>query len=554
MTIATRIIVVFFVCGLTWSPMYAQHRYARQLQLSGRNINYASALATSNGSYITGSIQNYTTSAYSWFLARLDRDGQVLWAKELKAPGQRSLSIQSMFADTASGGVECMVQLYEQRPDGRWWVEDVTIDSNGHMRGNHAYLLNFSMRAARTPDGGMVLAGLRDGSGAGEQYAVVMKLSPNWIPQWERTIVRAPTDDATQTQFDGVVVEPSGACICYGTGVLGDQALGYSGLALKFGPDGTLLGSWVNTNTNGDIVLDCGTLLANGSVALGGQTMGTTGDAAVYVLDSNLHTTWARRVDLFGEDWLTGIYASAHGDILAYSETDFDISFGSVDAAIVEVTRFDRVGNIVHIRSLSKGSDILTSHLDATQQGDGLLALCHLKPTGTIVSPTLVTYLDRHDSSCMTGGASYAFDSITGFGTYTPLLDTTIDVSIDSIQMFSLVDVAYSDSLLCDGGEELPDPPVSVNIPSGYSLYPNPCQRAEQPLMLRLPDSAAAGKYVASIRTAFGAIVRQVTLSVQTGSTPVRIPTAGLTAGAYQLELFDPTQTTLYWRGGFVLE
>lgn len=554
MTIATKIIVVFFVCGLTWSPMLAQHRYARQLQLSGRNINYASALATTNGSYITGSIQNYTTSAYSSFIARLDRDGHVLWAKELKAPGQRSIGIESMFADTASGGVECMVQLYEQRPDDRWWVEDVTIDSNGHMRGNRAYLLNFGMRAARTPDGGMVFAGLRDGSGAGEQYAVAMKLSANGIPQWERTIVRAPTDDATQTQFDGVVVEPSGACICYGAGVLGDHSLVSSGLALKFGPDGTLLGSWVNTNTNGEVFLDCGTLLANGSVALGGLTMGTTGDAAVFVLDSNLHTSWARSVDFFGEDWFTRIYASAHGDLLAYSETDFDISFGSVDAAIVEVTRFDSVGNIVHIRSLSEGSDILTSHLDAAQQGDGLLALCHLKPTGTIVSPTLVTYLDRHDSSCVTGGASYAFDSITGFSTYTPLLDTTIDVSIDSIQMFSLVDIAYSDSLLCDGGEELPDPPVSVNIPSGYSLYPNPCLRAEQALMLRLPDTTTAGKYVACIRTAFGAIVRELTLSVQTGSTPVRIPTNGLTAGAYQLELFDPTQTTLYWRGGFVLE
>jgi hypothetical protein len=549
---STRCFLLLALLLLVADRAMAQSRVTRMYPDSGFLALTQHLLTTKTSIYRAENVQRDAFGTWGAYISRHDRNGRLLWRKQIQNASAVVIWIIGMFDDSISNGVECVVQLNVPRIDDLRWMDDIRIDSSGSVISERVYLMGlFLESAAKCSDGGLAVVG-NTGNGSGEIGALI-RLDSSGYPIWMRTNARLLPGYEHGPPLHGVMADDRGEVVTYGAGRIGSSY--YSGVAFRFDRVGTELfhRQYAGPSKNSLFITDA-CRMRDGTIALGGQLTDSVANAIVMLVDGHLQGRWGRILDAFGDERIAALYQGNHGMIGALLDVPFYDGQHHYLAEVGDLFQIDSLGTIVDAVSVSPTAPDPYIPMAATPLDSGCVISGYSVQGVDNNQRNVLTILDQHDSSCMISGLSYNSSAFGKDGNISLEYDTTIQIFRDTGPLISLVDAPVADRIVCDAGPFPGTPMVSVPSRGLEGLYPNPCIRAIQDMRLRLSDPALHGTYVAFIRNEFGAIIREDELSIGSAAQPIQIVIDGLAAGAYQLELFDSSQTTLVWRGAFMLE
>ncbi len=452
-----------------------------QKTYGGGGVNEVySVQQTTDGGYI---VAGYTNSSGAG-------SGDV-WIMKLDSDGNVGSDYSGTWQKTYGGGNVEVVYSIQQTTDGGYIVAGYTssfgagngdawimkLDSDGNVGSDYSGTWQktygggnvdamYSIR--QTTDGGYIVAGYTDSSGAGDSDAWVMKLNTDGSVAWQKTYGGAGSEYAypiQQTTDGGYIV--AGGTYSFGAGN-GDAWI------MKLDSDGNVgsgyPGTWQKTYGGADYdfansiqqTTDGGYIVAGGTYSFGAGN----GDVWIMKLDSDGNVgsgypgTWQKTYGGAGNDYANSIQQTTDGGYIVAGYTE-SFGAGNGDAWVLKLDSYGNISgcaasligitntNISGIDTNATVTDTSVTGIDTSVTPQPSSAtVADTGVTGLDICPPLGSVLDNPSLTWTTGGDAPWFGetlfSIDGDAAQSgaisngqsSTLQTTINPSQDAILSF----------------------------------------------------------------------------------------------------------------------
>jgi hypothetical protein len=257
------------------------------------------AIAADGGALFTGRVVLDLFTKHDAWLVRVDPMGIPLWSRGFTTTGfGRYFLLDAVELGSGAWVAAGVTSTIDQPPQSAWVVRlspDGTIDwryEYGAGVSEHVQAL------ASTSNGGVVLAGWTNSSGAGSDDAWIMKLDATGAIEWQQTYGGSDIDQATN------IVELADGGFAVAAQTRSFTASGYAPWVLRLDAQGNVLWHVIADGVWGDVQsiaeTDAGGVIALGRV---GQAGFPSNDMWAVELSPNGSVRWQRAYEGLSGDW-----------------------------------------------------------------------------------------------------------------------------------------------------------------------------------------------------------------------------------------------------------
>ncbi|RJQ50272.1 MAG: choice-of-anchor D domain-containing protein [Nitrospiraceae bacterium] len=303
-------------------------QWARTYGAEGSDFAH-SIQQTSDGGYIVSGWTVLGTADEDFWVLKLNSDGTVIWQKKYGGDGnEQAKSVQQ----TTDGGYIAAGWAPSDLEDDNFWVVKIKSDlSEGDIQLQRVYGGSGNEQAnsiQQTTDGGYIVAGWTDSSGAGGEDFWLLKLNSDLTVGLQKTYGGAGHDRATfvqQTTDGGYVV--AGSTFSSGAGdsdvwVLKLNSALTAGLQKTYGGASSDIANSIQQTSDG------GYIFAGWTRSAGSGNR----DFWIVKLDSSLGVQWQKAFGGTGDDVANSIQQTSDG---GYVTAGYSTSFGPGDEDIL---------------------------------------------------------------------------------------------------------------------------------------------------------------------------------------------------------------------------
>ncbi len=220
---------------------------------------YATEQLSDGGYIMCGRTISFGVGGFDNYLIRLNANGDTLWTKTY---GNTGYDEAQSIKQTSDGGFIMVGQTATVDYAGDVYL--VKTDANGLLVWSTAFgtatKFDFGYSVRQTSDGGYIIAGLTNSTGAGLRDVLLIKTNSTGVLQWSKTYGGAADDEARsveETADGGFIV--SGFTQSYGSGyqmyLIKTNSTGNVTWSKTFGGGGFELGYSVKQTSDGGYVL-----------------------------------------------------------------------------------------------------------------------------------------------------------------------------------------------------------------------------------------------------------------------------------------------------------
>ena len=220
---------------------------------------YATEQLSDGGYIMCGRTISFGVGGFDNYLIRLNANGDTLWTKTY---GNTGYDEAQSIKQTSDGGFIMVGQTATVDYAGDVYL--VKTDANGVLVWSTAFgtatKFDFGYSVRQTSDGGYIIAGLTNSTGAGLRDVLLIKTNSTGVLQWSKTYGGAADDEARsveETADGGFIV--SGFTQSYGSGyqmyLIKTNSTGNVTWSKTFGGGGLELGYSVKQTSDGGYVL-----------------------------------------------------------------------------------------------------------------------------------------------------------------------------------------------------------------------------------------------------------------------------------------------------------
>jgi len=220
---------------------------------------YATEQLSDGGYIMCGRTISFGVGGFDNYLIRLNANGDTLWTKTY---GNTGYDEAQSIKQTSDGGFIMVGQTATVDYAGDVYL--VKTDVNGVLVWSTAFgsatKFDFGYSVRQTSDGGYIIAGLTNGTGAGLRDVLLIKTNATGVLQWSKTYGGAADDEARsveETADGGFII--SGFTQSYGSGyqmyLIKTNSTGNVTWSKTFGGGGLELGYSVKQTSDGGYVL-----------------------------------------------------------------------------------------------------------------------------------------------------------------------------------------------------------------------------------------------------------------------------------------------------------
>ena len=220
---------------------------------------YATEQLSDGGYIMCGRTISFGVGGFDNYLIRLNANGDTLWTKTY---GNTGYDEAQSIKQTSDGGFIMVGQTATVDYAGDVYL--VKTDANGVLVWSTAFgtatKFDFGYSVRQTSDGGYIIAGLTNSTGAGLRDVLLIKTNSTGVLQWSKTYGGAADDEARsveETADGGFIV--SGFTQSYGSGyqmyLIKTNSTGNVTWSKTFGGGGFELGYSVKQTSDGGYVL-----------------------------------------------------------------------------------------------------------------------------------------------------------------------------------------------------------------------------------------------------------------------------------------------------------
>jgi Secretion system C-terminal sorting domain/SprB repeat len=220
---------------------------------------YATEQLSDGGYIMCGRTISFGVGGFDNYLIRLNANGDTLWTKTY---GNTGYDEAQSIKQTSDGGFIMVGQTATVDYAGDVYL--VKTDANGVLVWSTAFgsatKFDFGYSVRQTSDGGYIIAGLTNSTGAGLRDVLLLKTNATGVLQWSKTYGGAADDEARsveETADGGFII--SGFTQSYGSGyqmyLIKTNSTGNVTWSKTFGGGGLELGYSVKQTSDGGYVL-----------------------------------------------------------------------------------------------------------------------------------------------------------------------------------------------------------------------------------------------------------------------------------------------------------
>ena len=327
---------------------------------------YATEQLSDGGYIMCGRTISFGVGGFDNYLIRLNANGDTLWTKTY---GNTGYDEAQSIKQTSDGGFIMVGQTATVDYAGDVYL--VKTDANGVLVWSTAFgtatKFDFGYSVRQTSDGGYIIAGLTNSTGAGLRDVLLIKTNSTGVLQWSKTYGGAADDEARsveETADGGFIV--SGFTQSYGSGyqmyLIKTNSTGNVTWSKTFGGGGLELGYSVKQTSDGGYVL------------LGYSDSYGSGlyDVLLLKLSAIGSITWSKTYGGTADDYGLCIYITSDGGYIISGRTS-SYGAGGGDYYLIKTdvngvhqwskayggTAVDQAGNV---RQTTDGGYILTGY------------------------------------------------------------------------------------------------------------------------------------------------------------------------------------------------
>ena len=329
----SSILAVTLVLLAGIAPASAQ--WARSYGDAGFEMAFAIRNTSDGGSIVSGATVSFGAGDYDCWLLKLNADGGVQWQKTYGGAGfDEAYSVEP----TTDGGY-FVAAITTSFGAGGYDLWALKLDASGNVQWQKTYGGNgfdFADSVRQTSDGGFILAGGTDSSGAGNRDVWILKLNAAGGVQWQKTLGSAQFDQANsvQTTSDGgyvVAADTSFGAGSFDVWILKLDISGNTTWQQTYGGAGADSASSVQQTSDG------GYVVAGGTESFGAGAS----DLWILKLGTSGSIQWQKTYGDSGGERAYSVQQTADGYYAAGVTTSF--GFGDSDAWILKL---DSSGNV----------------------------------------------------------------------------------------------------------------------------------------------------------------------------------------------------------------
>jgi hypothetical protein len=351
-----------------------------------------SLIQTSDGGYvIAGATRSFGAGDWDVYVVKLDANGNLQWTKTIGGPETEE---GNSLIQTSDGGY---VIAGATNSSGAGYVDFyvVKLDADGNLQwtktiGGPGYEIGHSL--IQTSDGGYAIAGETYSFGAGGKDVYVVKLDADGNLQWTKTI----GGKGWEAGFSLIQTSDGGYAIAGYTSSFGAGQLDV--YVVKLDADGNL--QW--TKTIGGKEEDVGTSIiqtSDGGYVIGGGTRSFgAGGTDVYVvkLDANGNLQWTKTIGGKKEDLGSSLIQTSDD---GYAIAGVTNSFGA-GGTDVYVVKLGANGNLQWTKTIrAKSKNLIKSSIIQTSDGSYVFAGT-TRSFGAGGRDVYVVKLDKNGDAC----------------------------------------------------------------------------------------------------------------------------------------------------------
>jgi hypothetical protein len=371
-----------------------------------------SLIQTSDGGYaITGVTKSFGAGEWDVYLVKLDAHGNLQWTKTIGGPETEE---GNSLIQTSDGGY---VIAGATNSSGAGYVDFyvVKLDADGNLQwtktiGGPGYEIGNSL--IQTSDGGYAIAGETESFGAGGKDVYLVKLDANGNLQWTKTI----GGKGWEAGFSLIQTSDGGYAIAGYTSSFGAGQLDV--YVVKLDANGNL--QW--TKTIGGPGEEIGTSLiqtSDGGYAIAGGTRSFgAGGTDVYVvkLDADGNLQWTKTIGGKKEDVGASLIQTSDD---GYAIAGVTNSFGA-GGTDVYVVKLGANGNLQWTKTIrAKSKNLIKSSIVQTSDGSYVIAGT-TRSFGAGKDDVYVVKLDKNGYACCAASQTSRVGSGGTLGSHTP--------------------------------------------------------------------------------------------------------------------------------------
>jgi len=351
-----------------------------------------SLIQTSDGGYvIAGATRSFGAGEWDVYVVKLDANGNLQWTKTIGGPETEE---GNSLIQTSDGGY-VIAGATNSSGAGDVDVYVVKLDANGNLQwsktiGGPGYEIGHSL--IQTSDSGYAIAGETYSFGAGGKDVYVVKLDANGKLQWTKTI----GGKGWEAGFSLIQTSEGGYAIAGYTGSFGAGQLDV--YVVNLDAHGNL--QW--TKTIGGPGEEIGTSLiqtSDGGYVIAGATRSFgAGGTDVYVvkLDTHGNLQWTKTIGGKKEDLGNSLIRTSDD---GYAIAGVTNSFGA-GGTDVYVVKLDTHGNLQWTKTISaKSKNLIKSSIVQTSDGSYVIAGT-TRSFGAGKDDVYVVKLDKNGNAC----------------------------------------------------------------------------------------------------------------------------------------------------------
>jgi hypothetical protein len=343
----------------------AQELFANTYGGNGNDWAYAIQQTREGGYVLAGPASSFGAGGYDFWVVKLDASGNVTWQKTY---GGSADDIPNAIQQTTDDGYIVAGRTLSYGKGGfDVWVIKLSASGNIVWQktiGGSGSDLAYSVR--QTKDGGYVVAGGTDSSGAGNLDFWVIKLDSSGDSIWQYTYGGSSVDlaYASEPTADGGLVVAGGA-VSFGAG-------GYDVWVLKLSASGTVMWQKAFGGPSDDLAFAIEQTADGGFIVAGRTNSYGAGNTDFWILKlkASGELEWQRTYGGSAVDWAFSVRQTSDGGYVAAGRTD---SFGA-GSSDVWILKLDASGNILWQRTFGGSSLDYAYSINLAQDGSYLVA------------------------------------------------------------------------------------------------------------------------------------------------------------------------------------
>ena len=418
---------------------------------------YATEQLSDGGYIMCGRTISFGVGGFDNYLIRLNANGDTLWTKTY---GNTGYDEAQSIKQTSDGGFIMVGQTATVDYAGDVYL--VKTDANGVLVWSTAFgsaaKSDFGYSVRQTSDGGYIIAGLTNSTGAGLRDVLLLKTNSTGVLQWSKTYGGAADDEARsveETTDGGFII--SGFTQSYGSGyqmyLIKTNSTGNVTWSKTFGGGGLELGYSVKQTSDG------GYVLLGYSDSYGSGLV----DVLLLKLTATGSISWSKTYGGTADDYGLCIHITSDGGYIISGRTS-SYGAGGGDYYLIKTdvngvhqwskayggTAIDQAGNV---RQTADGGYILTGYTMSFGAGIREAYLVKTDATGAsgcneFTATTLTTSATVANSTGATEGLGLsAVSPVTATRRVKPVVTTSCSSSACSLTIASFAQT----NITCNG-------------------------------------------------------------------------------------------------------